>query len=67
MNTELSEVVRLARSCGAMVGVEHLLDTEIIRFTPKELFAFFELAKEQHRKLDAEEFVKLKQALGGSK
>ena len=55
MDTKVLEVVELAKSCGAVVGVKHILDTakEMVHFTPEELVAFFELVKRQQKYRDA--------------
>jgi len=56
INTKLLEVVELAKSCGAVVGVKHILDTdkEMVHFTPEELLYFFECVKKQQRYVDVE-------------
>jgi len=52
---DVLEVVELAKSCGAVVGVKHILDTdkEMVHFTPEELLNFFEWVKKQQRNIDA--------------
>ena len=49
------EVVELAKSYGAVVGVKHILDTakEMIHFAPEELVEFFNGVKKQQRYVDA--------------
>ena len=51
MSIKMLEVVELAKSYGAVVGVKHILDTdkEMVHFTPKELVDFFDGAKKQGR------------------
>ena len=48
------EVVELAKSFGAVVGVKHILDTdkEMVHFTSEELVDFFEGAKKQQKYID---------------
>ena len=55
MNTRTLEIVELAKSFGAVVGVKHILDTdkEMVHFTPEELVEFFEWVKKQQRAIDA--------------
>ena len=55
MDIKVLEVVELAKSCGAIVGVKHILDTakEMVHFTPEELVDFFELVKRQQKYRDA--------------
>ena len=55
MSTKVLEVVELAKACGAVVGVKHILDTakEMVHFTPEELVDFFELVKRQQKYRDA--------------
>ena len=56
MNAKIKvlEVVELAKSFGAVVGVKHILDTakEMIHFTPEELIDFFDGVKKQQKYID---------------
>ena len=51
MDTKVLEIVELAKSYGAVVGVKHRLDAdkEMVHFTPEELVDFFDGAKKQGR------------------